>query len=311
MTRDFPQRRFRIEFRHDDYARADLQCGKNRDEGPVVIERPRHQENIIACDLPELRHERAGNTRLSRHDQLGPSRRASGGRRFPGRRNAIGQVAVVRRCCEQFVDRNNGTSGIRMRLADHDGRIRKFDDRLQFAGGKPKRNRLRHRAELPGGVTGLNETDAVRQGNGEEIALSHPFRRQAARDAIGTAVKLSPATRLPFTFNRNRVALDGRFSGQRSADGNEFFLLLDIGHECKRPFRDGFRNLVGSHRGVQAGIHRFDQRAIAGILPAGTHIVGDVAEGHLGIGIAEARASLRRRNGRRRADWDPAAVPFA
>src|SRR6185437_16939557 len=75
-------------------------------------------------------------------------------------------------------------------IAHHDRRIGQFDDRRQLVGRQARRHRLRHRADLPAGVAGLDEGVAVGERNGDEIAELHAPGQHAARGMLARGVKL-------------------------------------------------------------------------------------------------------------------------
>ena len=227
---NFAQGGLGVEFRHQDHTCPDMKGGKDGDDGPVVIKRPRHQHDVVGRNAPQFACQPVHHARLPRHDQLGPPGRSAGGGRLPRRRNAVGQVAVVVRPGQKGVRRNHGFAGIHRQLADHDGRFRQFDNGANFGLRQARRNRLRHRTNFPAGVKGFDEADAVGQRDGDVIPEFRASCLKPARHAVGPAVQFAPGPALRAALHRNAVRLARRFPGQGRANGNKFFADFRFAH---------------------------------------------------------------------------------
>ena len=161
---DQAQRLLGVELDHQHDMRAGVQRRSRQAERRVVIERSGHQHRVAARIAPQRAFARAhrNHAGIAGDDQLGPSGRAAAGRRLPGRRDRVGQIARRRSTLRSSA--SGETTGrpapMRRAVADHDRRIRQLDDRVDFVRGQPPRHRLRRRADLPAGELRLDEADA-------------------------------------------------------------------------------------------------------------------------------------------------------
>ena len=217
---DQTQRRFRVELRHDDDRRADLQRREYGDERSVVIERARHQHDVVA--------------RISQNSAIGgaatpgcpatisfgrPVEPPDVGAFHAGAMRSGRSLSSRSAASSSAIDRA-GPADMFRRRADDDGRFGEFDERFQFRMRQPPRHGLRDRAQFPRRVTRFHEFDAVRQRDGEEIALFDAVLFKRAGDAVGVAMEFVPAPALAFAGDGKRIALNGGLTRECRADGN-------------------------------------------------------------------------------------------
>ena len=147
-----------------------------------------------------------GDARLAGDDDLGPARAPTGGRRFPRRRDLVGQVVIGKRWVGLEADGHGGASGMGAVVhAHHQRRRSQLHDGVALTLRQPGRHRLRDRSQLPHRHARLVELDAVGEGDGHHVALAHTHGLVGARQPVGALVELLARDRSPFVRDRRAV----------------------------------------------------------------------------------------------------------
>ena len=154
-------------------------------------ERARHEHDVARarCRSAPSRGRSARDSRR-RSASGGPCCRPT---RSPGRAARCGRAAVRRRARRRPRSPRAGRRDPRSvpsRDAEHEARIRELDQRVALGRGQPRRERLRHGAELPGRPRGLEERERVRQRDADEVARADAARGEGAREAVASPVEL-------------------------------------------------------------------------------------------------------------------------
>ena len=190
----------RVEARHDDVVAAQEEAPHRRAEGAVVVERPGHQVRPAGEHAVDLGGQLGDvdDRGEAGDDQLRAPRAAARGGRLPLGGHPVGEVACSESGGRLEADRDPGAAGDVG--ADDKGGVGEVDDLLQLQPRRAAGDRLRRRAQLPGGQAGLEELDPI----GQSDRHHRPFPNTEL--LVGTGQLIGP--RVDFGA-RDRDALVG------------------------------------------------------------------------------------------------------